>query len=75
MAEIIDSAELGRRLGLPESWVREHVRQRVADRIPCLRFGKYVRFDWHSDELRKWIAVHSEQVGAGTGHEEGGNVQ
>jgi hypothetical protein len=44
--EVIDSAELARRWVLPVSWVREHVRSRVTDPIPHIRFGRYVRCRW-----------------------------
>jgi len=55
--ELIDSAELAARLRLPESWVRNHTRGRTpkAERIPCLRFGKYVRFEWGSPRLTEWL--------------------
>jgi hypothetical protein len=55
--EIIDSPELARRLGLPESWVRNHTRARTpaADRIPVLTFGRYKRFSWGSPELAGWL--------------------
>jgi len=58
--EIIDSPELARRLGLPESWVRSHVRSRTTDEIPHLKFGRWTRFDWNSPELQEWIADHRE---------------
>jgi hypothetical protein len=58
--EIIDAAELAKRWGLPESWVRSKTRTRAIDRIPCLRFGRYVRFAWGSPELAKWLADHAE---------------
>jgi hypothetical protein len=38
--EVIDSAELARRWVLPVSWVRGHVRGRVTDPIPHIRFGR-----------------------------------
>jgi transposase len=44
--ERIDAQELARRLNVPETWVRDGVRRRCADPIPCERFGKYVRFLW-----------------------------
>ena len=56
--EIIDSVELARRWVLPTSWVREHVRSRVTDPIPHIRFGRYVRFRWGSPELEGWLAEH-----------------
>ena len=37
--EIIDAAELAKRLTVTESWVRDQVRSRVADPIPCFHFG------------------------------------
>jgi hypothetical protein len=56
--EVIDSEELARRWVLPVSWVREHVRSRVTDPIPHIRFGRYVRFRWGSSELEGWLAEH-----------------
>jgi hypothetical protein len=55
--EVIDSAELAARLRVPESWVRNRTRARTPkeDRIPCLRFGHYVRFRWGSPELEDWL--------------------
>ena len=53
--EIIDCRELARRWTLPESWVRAHVGVGIADPIPHLRFGRYVRFRWGSPELNSWI--------------------
>jgi hypothetical protein len=53
--EIIDAAELGRRLQLPKSWILENTRSRAADKIPHLRFGKYVRFSWGSRDLKQWL--------------------
>jgi hypothetical protein len=55
--EIIDAKELGRRLSLPESWVRDQSRSldRIADPIPSLKFGKYRRYRWNSPELNAWL--------------------
>ncbi len=53
--EIIDSDELAKRLCLPPSWVRDQVRSRATDPLPCLRFGRYVRFAWGSKELSGWL--------------------
>lgn len=54
--EVIDSAELAKRWSLPESWIREQTRCRAADPLPCIRFGKYVRFLWQSPELQQWLS-------------------
>jgi hypothetical protein len=55
--EVLDTAGLAAKLQVPESWVRGRVQPRtaVADRIPHLRFGRYVRFYWGSVELTAWI--------------------
>jgi hypothetical protein len=57
--EIIDAEELAKRWGLPSSWVREQTRSRAADPLPCIRFGKYVRFRWESPELENWLRRHT----------------
>jgi hypothetical protein len=56
-AEIIDSAELATRWRVPESWIRNRTRNRTPkeERIPCLRFGRYVRFEWGSPQLAEWL--------------------
>jgi hypothetical protein len=55
---VLTAAELAERLRLPESWVRNRTRARTAksERIPCIRFGHYVRFLWNSPELQDWIS-------------------
>jgi hypothetical protein len=60
--EIIDAPELGKRWGVPESWIRSRVRSRTAtaEQIPHLQFGRYVRFEWGSLELDNWLSRHRE---------------
>ena len=55
--EVIDSAELAARWRVPESWVRNHTRERTPKdhRIPCIRLGRYVRFEWGSPRLQQWL--------------------
>jgi len=54
--EVIDSAELAKRLSIPESWIRSRTnRNRTSDPIPHYRLGRYIRFSWGSDELRDWL--------------------
>jgi len=53
--ELIDSAELAKRWSLPESWIRDQVRSRAVDPLPCVKFGKYIRFAWRSPELNNWL--------------------
>jgi len=59
--EVIDSAELAKRWSLPESWVREQTRYRATDPIPCVRAGRYVRFEWGSPKLLAWWAKRRTQ--------------
>lgn len=60
---VIDSTELAQRWQVPESWIRNHTRERTpkAERIPCLRFGRYVRFEWGSTELEGWLSKQRTQ--------------
>jgi hypothetical protein len=57
-SEIIDSEELAARWQVPKSWVRNRTRARTPkdERIPCLRLGRYVRFEWRSPQLAEWLA-------------------
>ena len=52
--EVIDAPELAKRWRLPESWIREQTRTRAGDPLPCVRFGRYVRFEWGSPKLVAW---------------------
>jgi hypothetical protein len=56
--ELIDSPELAARWRVPESWIRNHTRARTPknERIPCVRLGRYVRFEWGSPQLTEWLA-------------------
>jgi hypothetical protein len=55
--KLIDSAELAARWRVPESWIRNHTRNRTPkdDRIPSIRLGRYVRFEWDSPRLQQWL--------------------
>lgn len=54
--EMLNSAELARRLGVPESWVRSRSNpNRTADPIPHYKFERYVQFPWGSNVLRVWL--------------------
>lgn len=55
--EIIDSGELAARWRVPESWIRNRTRARTPrdERIPCVRFGRYIRFEWGSPELAAYL--------------------
>jgi hypothetical protein len=61
ISELLDSAELAARLRLPESWIRAHTRERTprAERLPCVRLGRYVRFEWSA--VQRWLAARVSQ--------------
>ena len=56
-SEMIDSAELAARWRVPESWIRNRTRARTPkeEQIPCVRLGRYVRFEWGSHQLDEWL--------------------
>lgn len=60
--ELIDAAELANRWRIPESWIRNRTRARTpkAERIPCIRLGRYVRFEWGSVRLAEWLEAHAD---------------
>jgi hypothetical protein len=60
--ELIDARELAARWKLPESWVRAQSRSRVPrdKRIPCLKFGRYRRYEFGSARLTEWLTKHRE---------------
>ena len=57
---LLTAKQLADRLNLPESWVRDQTRSRATDPIPCLRFGKYVRFNPDDPRLVRWIEKHRD---------------
>lgn len=58
--EIIDAKELAKRWKLPESWVRNRTRARTSreEQIPCVRLGRYIRFEWQHPSLVEWFERH-----------------
>jgi hypothetical protein len=53
--EIIDARELARRWNVPETWVRNNTRRGFAnDPIPCVKLGRYTRFELGSQQLTAW---------------------
>lgn len=52
--EVIDAMELARRWRVPVTWIREQTRQRATAPLPCVRLGRYVRFEWGSPQLSEW---------------------
>ncbi len=53
--DILTPEELASRLKVPDSWVYEKTRGRCRNPIPCLRLGRYVRFDWAA--VAAWLTA------------------
>ncbi len=47
---LVDAQTVADRLGVPVSWVRESARSGA---IPCVRLGRYVRFDL--EDVDRWL--------------------
>jgi predicted DNA-binding transcriptional regulator AlpA len=45
-SQILTIAELAERLKVSERWVYEKSRRRCLNPLPCIRIGRYLRFDW-----------------------------
>ncbi len=56
--DILTPEELAARLKVPDSWVYEKTRGRCRNPIPCLRLGRYVRFDWTA--VATWLTAPQE---------------
>ena len=51
--------EMAENLQVPKSWIYSRTRQKGPDAIPCLRVGKYLRFN--STEVMKWIVKQQSE--------------
>ena len=56
--KLIGVNELAEILGVPPSWVYAHTRLKGPDTIPCLRVGKYLKFEF--DEVFEWLKKRNE---------------
>lgn len=54
--EIVDGPTLAQRWMVPATWIRHFTQRDSADPIPCVRLGRYVRFEWNSPALNQWWA-------------------
>jgi predicted DNA-binding transcriptional regulator AlpA len=55
--EILTLAETAERLKVSERWVYEKCRRRCQDPLPCIRIGRYLRFNWL--DVSAWLQAHS----------------
>jgi excisionase family DNA binding protein len=53
MSELLTIEELSQKLKIKESWVYSRTRMKGENTIPCLRVGKYCRFDL--EEVVDWL--------------------
>lgn len=51
--DLLTVHDAARFLKVSVSWVYEHVRLEAQDRLPAVKFGKYLRFD--ARDLRAWV--------------------
>jgi hypothetical protein len=57
--DILTPEEVAARLKVPESWVYEKTRARCRNPMPCLRLGRYIRFDWNAVII--WLSAEADQ--------------
>jgi len=57
--DILTPEEVAARLKVPESWVYEKTRARCRNPMPCLRLGRYIRFDWNA--VINWLSAGADQ--------------
>jgi excisionase family DNA binding protein len=60
--DILTPKELAARLKVPDSWVYEKTRGRCRNTIPCLRLGRYIRFDWTA--VATWLTAPQDTTPA-----------
>jgi excisionase family DNA binding protein len=58
--DILTPEELAARLKVPKSWVYEKTRSRnrMGKPLPCLRLGRYIRFDW--TRVVEWLTQEED---------------
>jgi len=60
--DLLTPDELAQRWKVPVSWVRTNIQSRCEDPIPCIRLGRYVKFQWDSPHLLSWWRRRGGQV-------------
>jgi excisionase family DNA binding protein len=60
--DILTPEELAARLKVPKSWVYEKTRSRGRNQnpLPCLRLGRYIRFDW--TKVVEWLTQEGDDA-------------
>jgi predicted DNA-binding transcriptional regulator AlpA len=59
--DILTPEQLAERLQVKKSWIFEQTRNRAKTRndrpLPCIRLGKYLRFNWR--DVSEWLTQNS----------------
>ena len=56
--DLVDISELAKKLGVRKSWIYSRTRLKGDDQIPCLRIGKYLRFEFNN--VMQWLKTQNE---------------
>jgi excisionase family DNA binding protein len=56
--KLIGVNELSEVLGVPPSWVYTRTRLKGSNTIPCIRVGKYCKFNL--DDVMKWLEKQND---------------
>lgn len=59
--EFMTGDELCRKLRIKKSFLYAPVRRKGPDAVPCIRIGKYLRYDLQA--VKQWIAKQNEARG------------
>jgi excisionase family DNA binding protein len=55
--QILTLREIADRLKVSQRWVYEKTRNRCQNPLPCIRIGRYLRFNWQ--DVSAWLQGHS----------------
>jgi excisionase family DNA binding protein len=61
-ADLLSIEEVAKRLHVEVSWVREKIRRRSPNPMPCYNLGRHLLFDWQA--VSNWI----RKTGRGAPH-------
>lgn len=56
-AQILTLSDIAERLKVSKRWVYEKTRNRCQTSLPCIRIGRYLRFDW--GDVSAWLRSQS----------------
>lgn len=59
-SQILTLSETAERLKVSERWIYEKSRRRCRNPLPCIRIGRYLRFDW--TDVSAWLRSQKERA-------------